>query len=127
MAEGEPKVTAVDVLDGDGHLTGRKQEVEAPLLTPAHSRGRGPGRARTRRPSSRPRRSRRQTPSERLNTVTLQRTPSQLCKGAPVFKRSGARCQPLPEGLDSPCGFGDCPWRPQESRLAVTYGERRTS
>lgn len=26
MAEGEPKVTAVDVLDGDGHLAGWKRE-----------------------------------------------------------------------------------------------------
>lgn len=39
MAEGEPKVTAVDVLDGNGHLSGRKSEGYAPVPTPSRRSG----------------------------------------------------------------------------------------
>lgn len=35
MAEGEPEVTAVDVLDGNGHLSEREREGYAPLPTPS--------------------------------------------------------------------------------------------
>lgn len=37
VAEGEPEVTAVDVLDGNGHLSGRKSDGYAPVPTPPRS------------------------------------------------------------------------------------------